>query len=88
MIVNLITVGEVINIHVVCGVLAGIGRSNLETFGQFAYFEVTISWVYSRYHRMNFSRRVATTSTPIINRSLWDEINTQYFHDIASAVRI
>ena len=36
---------------------------------------------------MNFSRRAATKSRPIITRSLWEEINTQYLHDIASAVR-
>ena len=40
-IVNFRTVGAVINIHVVPGVLAGIVRSNLETFGQFSHFEVT-----------------------------------------------
>ena len=35
-IANLRTAGEVINIHVVCGVLAEIVRSNLEKFGQFS----------------------------------------------------
>ena len=34
MIVNLRTAGAVINIHVICGVLAGIVRPNLEKFGQ------------------------------------------------------
>ena len=62
MIVNLGTAGAVINIHVVSGVLAGIVRSNLEKFGQFSDFEVTRSWVHSLYHRMNLSRRAATTS--------------------------
>ena len=87
MIVNLGTAGAVINIHVVSGVLAGIVRSNLEKFGQFSDFEVTRSWVHSLYHRMNLSRRAATTSRPIITRSLWEEINTQHLHYIASAVR-
>ena len=36
---------------------------------------------------MNFSQRAATASRPIIARSLWEDINTQYLHDIASAVR-
>ena len=36
---------------------------------------------------MNFSRRAAATSRPSIIQSLWEEINTQYLHDIASAVR-
>ena len=83
MIVNFIPIGAVINIHVVCGVLAGIVRSNLEKFGQFSDFEVTRSWVSSHYHCMI----AATTSRPIITRSLWEDINTQYLHDIASAVR-
>ena len=36
MIVTLRTAGVVINIHVECGVLAGIARSNLEKFRQFS----------------------------------------------------
>ena len=48
---------------------------------------MTRSWVRSVYHRKNFSRRAATTSRPIITQSLWKEANTQYLHDIASAVR-
>ena len=81
------TAVAVINIHVVRGVLARTVRSNLEKFGQFSDFDVTRSWVRSLYHRMNFSRRATATSRPRITQSLWDEINTQYLHDIASAVR-
>ena len=87
MIANLRTAGAIINIHVVRGVLAGIVRSNLDKFGQFSDFEVIRSCVRSVYHRMNFSRRAATTSRPIIIRSLWKVIHTQYLHDTASAVR-
>ena len=36
---------------------------------------------------MNFSRRAATTSKTVITWSLWEEINSQYLHDIASAVQ-
>ena len=36
---------------------------------------------------MNFSRKAATTGRQIITWSLWEEINTQYLHDIASTVR-
>ena len=85
MTVNLRASGANINIHVVRGVLAGIVRSNLEKFGKF--FEVTRSWIRSLYHRRNFSRRAATTSRPITTQSLWEEIYTQYLHNIASAVR-
>ena len=69
MIINLRTAGAVINIHVVRGVLAGNVRSNLEIFGQFPDFEMTGSWVHSLYHCINFYRRAATTSRPIITRS-------------------
>ena len=82
MIVNLRTAEAVINIHVVHAVLAGILRSNLAKFGQFLDFEVTRSSIRSLYHRMNFSQRAATTSRPIFTLSLWEEINTQYLHDI------
>ena len=86
MTVNFRASGANINIHVVRGVLAGIVRSNLDKFGQFSDFEVIRSCVRSVYHRMNFSRRAATTSRPIIIRSLWEVIHTQYLHDIVSAV--
>ena len=43
MVVNLRTARAVIDIHVVRGVLAGIVRSNLETFGKFSDFDVTRS---------------------------------------------
>ena len=87
MTVNFRASGANINIHVVRGVLAGIVRSNLEKFGTFSDFEVTRSWIRSLYHRRDFSRRAATTSRPITTQSLWEEIYTQYLHNIASAVR-
>ena len=87
MTVNLRTAGAVINIHDVRSVLGVILRSNLERFGQFSDFEMTRSWVCSLYHHMDFSQRAAPKSRPIITWSLWEEINTQYLHDIALAVR-
>ena len=87
MTVNFRASGANINIHVVRGVLAGIVRSNLEKFRKFSDFEVTRSWIRSLYHRSDFSRRAATTSRPITTQSLWEEIYTQYLHNIASAVR-
>ena len=45
------------------------------------------SWVRSVYQRMKFSQRTATTSRPTVTRSLWEEIKTQYLHDLATAVR-
>ena len=68
-----------INNHVVSGVLNGLICANPERFGKyFKVFKVTRSWVRSLYRRINFSRRAVTTSRPIITRSLWEEINTQY----------
>ena len=87
MTVNLRTAGAVINIHDVRSVLGVILRSNLERFGQFSDFEMTRSWVCSLYHHMDFSQRAAPKSRPIITWSVWEEINTQYLHDIALAVR-
>ena len=86
MIVDLRTTGAVVNIHVVCGVLGRIIRSNLEKFGQFSDFEVIRSWVCSLYHCMNFSWRAAPTSRPIVTWPLWEAINTQHLHDIAWAI--
>ena len=86
MIVKLRTAGPVTNIHVVRGVLAGIVRPNFKKIGQFLDFEVTRSYEFEQDH-MNFSRRAATASRPIIIQSLWEEINTQYLHDIVSAVQ-
>ena len=35
---------------------------------------------------MNMSRRTTTTSRPVITRSLWEEIRTQFLHNIATIV--
>ena len=48
---------------------------------------MTRSCVCSLYHHMDFSQRAAPASRPIITWSLWEEINTQYLHEIALAVR-
>ena len=63
---NLRMAGSESNIHVVrCG-LMGLVRSDPAKFGLYLEFEVTKSWVRSLYMRMNYSRRVATISRPII----------------------
>ena len=38
------------------------------------------------YYRMKVSRRVATTSRPVITRSLWNEIKSQFPHEISQKV--
>ena len=49
-------------------------------------FKVTKSWVRSLYQRMKFSRRAVTTSRPVITRSLWDEVRSQFLHKITYKV--
>ena len=75
--------GAPINIHTVRGILAGLVHSDVERYGHYLDFQVTRVWVASLYHRMKLSRRVSTTSRPIITHELWEEISTQYLHDIA-----
>ena len=87
MITNLRTAGAMINIHVVRGVLAGLIRSDVKKYAMFVEFQVTRSWVRSLYGRMKLSRRTTTTSRPVATRALWQEIRTQYLHDIASIVQ-
>ena len=49
-------------------------------------FSVTNTWVRSLYRRMNLTRRVATTSRPVITHALWDELRTHFLHSIADFV--
>ena len=86
MIINLRTAGAEINKHVVKGILAGLIRSNMVRYGQFLDFQVSRTWVRSLYQRMRLSRRVSTTSRPIITRSIWEESKERYLSEIASKV--
>ena len=86
MILSLRTAGVGINQHVVRGVLICLVRSYLEKFGKYVNFEVTRSWVRSLYQRMKFCRREATTSKPVITRSLWNKVKSQFLHDISQKV--
>ena len=49
-------------------------------------FKVTRSWVGSLYQSMKFSRRAVTTSRPVITRSLWGEVRSQFLHEITDKV--
>ena len=86
MLVNLRTAGAGINIHVVSGVLNGLIHANPERFGEYMDFKVTRSWVQSLYQRMTFSRSAVTTSWPVITRSLWAEVRSQFLHEITDKV--
>ena len=80
------TAGAGINIHVVTGVVNGLVRANPEKFGKYVDFQVTRSWVRSLYRRMKFSRRAVTTSRPIITRSFWVEVKSQFLYEISQKV--
>ena len=82
MLTSLRLAGAGINIHIVRGVLNGLIRANPDKFGKFVEFKVTRSWTRSLYQRMKFSRRAVTTSRPIITRSLWVEVRSQFLFDI------
>ena len=76
--------GAAIIVHTVCGVLAGLIRYDVEKYGHYLDFQVTRPWMRSLHHHMKMSRRVPTTSRPITKRALWEEISTQYLHEISS----
>ena len=82
MLVKLQLAGTGINIHAVSVVLNGLILANPERFGKYMEFKVTRSWAPSLYQRMKFSRRAATTSRPIITRSLWVEVRLQFLYEI------
>ena len=76
MLVKLRLAGAGINIHVVSGVLNGLIWTNPERFAKYMEFKVTRSWAQSLYQRMKFSSHAATTSRPVITRSLWVEVRS------------
>ena len=84
--VNLQTAGSGINIHIVSGVLNDLIRANPERFGKCMDFKVTRSWVRSLYQRMKFSCRTVTTSRPVITRSLWAGVRSQFLHEFTDKV--
>ena len=86
MLVKLLLAGVGVNIHVVSGVLNGLIRANPERFGKYMEFKVTRSWARSLYQRMKFLRRAVTTSRPVITRSLWVEVRSQFLYEITDKV--
>ena len=86
MVITLRKAGFVINVHVIRGILIGLIRSNSTQFGQYCDFVLTRSWLRSLYQRMKFSRRAVTTSRPVVTKSLWIEVRSQFLHDISQEV--
>ena len=73
--------GGTINRHVIFGVLMGLIKSDLVTYGMYLEFQITDKWIQSLYRHMNLSRRMMTTSRPTVTRSIWLETRAQYLHD-------
>ena len=86
MLVKLRLAGASINIHVVSGVINGLIRANPERFRKYMEFKVTRSWTQSLYQRMKFSHHAVTTSRPVITRSLWVEVRSQFLYEITNKV--
>ena len=78
--------GGTINRHVIFGVLMGLIKSDLVTYGMYLEFQITDRGIQSLYRRMNLCQRMMTTSRPTVTRSIWLETRTQYLHDIVPVV--
>ena len=85
-ITNIRTAGGTINKHVIYGILMGLIKSDMTRYGGYLDFTVTKGLLQSLYSRMNTSRRMVTTSRPMVTSSLWEEVITQLHNDLASAV--
>ena len=73
MTISLRTTETLIKQHVVRGVMIDLVLSYHEKFDKYVKFEVIWFWVSYLYQRMKSSRSAATTSRPVITRSLWIE---------------
>ena len=78
--------GGTVNKLVVYGVLMGLIKSDLARYGRYLDFVITNGWLQSLYKRMNLTRRMVTTSRPVITQSMWLEVKAKFLHDIVSAV--
>ena len=85
-ITNMRTAGGTINKHVIYRILMGLIKAEMTRYGGYLDFTVTKGWLQSLYSRMNMSRRMVTTSRPIVTSSLWEEVRTQFHNDITSTV--
>ena len=70
--------GGTINRHMIFGVLMGLFKSDLVTYGMYLEFQITDKWIQSLYRRMNLSRRMVTTSRPTDTRSIWLETDAVF----------
>ena len=85
-ITNVRTACGTVNKHVIYGIIMGLIKADLSRYGGYLDFVVTKDRLGSLYKRMNMSRRMITTSRPVVTRSLWEEVRTQFLYDIVSAV--
>ena len=78
------TAGGTINKHVIYGILMGLIKSDLRSYGRYLDFVISKGWLQSLYQRMNFTRRIVTTARPAITKAAWLELNAKFLHDIVS----
>ena len=64
----------------------GLINSHLSRYGQDLEFCVTNGWAQSLYTRMGYTRRMVTTSQPVITRALWLETRDRFVNEIVEAV--
>ena len=60
----------------------GLIKSDLARFGRYLDFVITNGWLQSLYKRMNLSRRMVTTSRPVITQSTWLEVKAKFSHKV------
>ena len=70
----------------VFGVLIGLIFSDLITYDMYLKFQIGDGWIHFFYKHMNLHRRMATTLRPIITKSVWLEVRTQYVCDTVDSV--
>ena len=80
------TAGGTMNKYVIYRILMGLIKADMTRYGGYLDFTVTKGWLQSLYSRRNMSRRMVTTSRPIVTSSLWEEVRTQFHNNTASAV--
>ena len=69
-ITNIRTGGGTINKHVIYETLIGLIKADMTKYCGCLDFKITKGWLQSLYNRMNMSRRMLTTSRPMVTSSL------------------
>ena len=82
--------GGVINIHVNIHVVRAVTKALIESnpsMSQLATFDMPCSWVQSIYRRIDFTRRMGTTTRPPVPQGLYSECRREYLRDVHDKVK-